>query len=1159
MAPSAFAEAFPQYAEKLARAAEPGVQWFSPEAIKGGAPPLAADQSKLDLAWLNWQTSHWSSEKKGFLSEIPEKVVGKSFALPAWRRYIPHAMIGAGSVYLLYRFFGGRIPGKPSYYNTIEGLPELGLSGRLRKENTDFGSGWKGLGRAIDKVQRIYYKYGPVGPANYFASREVQLAGTAKGNTPLLNWFKQKSLGRVKDTFQPEYISPTTVPAALGAHGMAGRSYQIIGNRIKMSDRFMKLSELAPPSVLAHEFGHIATEPSTFLNFAGLLGPSIAGQAAIMLPHILAKYDENNQHTNFYAALSAGLPLVAMMPRLGAEISATTFGLKELRNFYQTQGLSATQVSQYVSAGRKTLGAALGTYVFSTLALSAGGLYQFYRSKKTIAQKKQKNSTEFSGKDDTYNTIEGLQHRGVSGRTRLVNTEFGSGWRGLLSRIGKFGRDVFQETIKNARQYWGTLALGGTFGLYQGYKRGRERGSLSVGATAGFIATDLADDLLIAAAPLIKSDKLGVISRILQHPIAKRTGTGLMGYALGNLLGGTIGGRVSGWDDAYNTIEGLPHQGIGSKIRRALTPFGSGVDPARAIAQGLGIKYEQFLKSKVFRSALAGAKELRELGQGSFGRAVLMETEVAGSPFLFVKKTSTLGEAELAMLRRNPPLLRDPLLRGRRMSPEEAATLGNLRWEGAVQSRLQDLAVPSTYQASRNELLMEYIPHRGLSEAFEGLTQVERESVEVQVADLIQEVANRGIQNLDIHGRNIGLQASGANIKAFWFDWGLATRLKRKDAPFAFREMKSRYEAYSDALRSFISVPSSIARDLEEARRIAAESGLPEELSGPPSVLELRVPRNRPVNPLNGMGHEGIAGGKRSLSSDHGSKWKGLFGGVSRKISKYMASGARTEAVKLLNPRSAAKMAEGKTLEEFIQTIGYKKYKTEVFQEGREYTPEVSELWKRVRGGGGIATHTRTGTIYIHPEEMKATFSRVMRHEGITNEAIEAAFKSEDFLKAQYYHEILEAQTVERFATFNPLPHGRHAGSQVIIGEAGFLENLKNKHLKDIMQRFRVLEGKEESMAFEAGLEAFGEKAPKSLQSIVSDFTPIGPSLPSREMSDAMATGGRLQEKMTLASRELQSAQRQIWNAANSGGQNHVRRKSSRGVVHSSRYSRTAK
>lgn len=45
----------------------------------------------------------------------------------------------------------------------------------------------------------------------------------------------------------------------------------------------------------------------------------------------------------------------------------------------------------------------------------------------------------FSGKDDEYNTIEVLQHRGAAGATRPIATDFGSGWRGVKNAFEKLG------------------------------------------------------------------------------------------------------------------------------------------------------------------------------------------------------------------------------------------------------------------------------------------------------------------------------------------------------------------------------------------------------------------------------------------------------------------------------------------------------------------------------------------------------------------------------------------------------------------------------------------------------------------------------------------------------------------------------------------------
>lgn len=48
----------------------------------------------------------------------------------------------------------------------------------------------------------------------------------------------------------------------------------------------------------------------------------------------------------------------------------------------------------------------------------------------------------FSGKDDEYNYIEGLRHTGFSGESRALNTDFGSGWRGLIGFSARLGEDL---------------------------------------------------------------------------------------------------------------------------------------------------------------------------------------------------------------------------------------------------------------------------------------------------------------------------------------------------------------------------------------------------------------------------------------------------------------------------------------------------------------------------------------------------------------------------------------------------------------------------------------------------------------------------------------------------------------------------------------------
>lgn len=106
---------------------------------------------------------------------------------------------------------------------------------------------------------------------------------------------------------------------------------------------------------------------------------------------------------------------------------------------------------------------------------------------------------------------------------------------------------------------------------------------------------------------------------------------GFLGIGVAAAIG-LHGTFFSGRDDAYNTIEGLKHGGQAQKKRREMTPFGSGWDPLRnLVADNIGkgpSVFQEFIRSKGFSEALTKGKIVKELGQGAFGEAHLMETTV---------------------------------------------------------------------------------------------------------------------------------------------------------------------------------------------------------------------------------------------------------------------------------------------------------------------------------------------------------------------------------------------------------------------------------------------------------------------------------------------------------------------------------------------------
>jgi len=86
----------------------------------------------------------------------------------------------------------------------------------------------------------------------------------------------------------------------------------------------------------------------------------------------------------------------------------------------------------------------------------------------------------FSGKDDDHNTIEGLSHKGMAGKLRKQNTDFGSGWRGLFSRIAKglFGKKAWSITAAELRGM-GAEAESLSKGSVNFYKRLYKEGAIS--------------------------------------------------------------------------------------------------------------------------------------------------------------------------------------------------------------------------------------------------------------------------------------------------------------------------------------------------------------------------------------------------------------------------------------------------------------------------------------------------------------------------------------------------------------------------------------------------------------------------------------------------------------------------------------------------------
>ena len=267
----------------------------------------------------------------------------------------------------------------------------------------------------------------------------------------------------------------------------------------------------------------------------------------------------------------------------------------------------------------------------------------------------------FSGKDDFYNTIEGLLHGGAAQTMRKSMTDFGSGWNALrgLARAGETFAEMtaskgFQQSIKEAKQI-GSLGKGQfgealeMRGKFRGQEFGfaRKIGDIGEHEVAALKATQetvgpsvyasrpgAVDMEMFTGTTLAKIDpaklegaqgqvkkafsamhsagfehadphlgnimltgegKVGLVdfgkSRRLAGTRAFEAAAGDIDIA-SKLMKARISGtsqlaaidpfaaawdnNIAGFDDAYNTIEGLAHGGSAQEMRKKLTEFGSG-------------------------------------------------------------------------------------------------------------------------------------------------------------------------------------------------------------------------------------------------------------------------------------------------------------------------------------------------------------------------------------------------------------------------------------------------------------------------------------------------------------------------------------------------------------------------------------------------------
>jgi hypothetical protein len=581
--------------------------------------------------------------------------------------------------------------------------------------------------------------------------------------------------------------------------------------------------------------------------------------------------------------------------------------------------------------------------------------------------------------------------------------------------------------------------------------------------------------------------------------------------------------------DEHVKIEGMKEGGLAAALRKQNTEFGSKYDVMRAAARSLGTTFERLTMRKGWREALSQGRVVSELGAGKFGRAELMETEYQGMTFQYVRKTvePERGAEWLGPMAKEHPEFLDPRHEALMMRPYG-----------------QSETIPSLYGVNlkENVIYMEHMPGRPVWELAESGTPIP-DSVAAALHHDIKQMVRTNQVSEDIHGANVLYDP--VTGRTSWIDMGGSIKIEAEERAAARWSMESGVERLYH--RAGQHAPTSSVMDA--ARRAEAE------VLGHATTLP--TPKR-----ISGMAEFGMAPTKRKLRTPFGSPWRGLFGSISSQIAQmrskthllaHLGKDVQIGAPLLLDPRKAARMAEGKTLEQFAERLGHPTILVRTAEDEQMFQHLVKR-YPATAGGAAWIRHPdlkkATGGyegILIHPAKIRQTFYEQATGMGLDPAIAKRAVESEDFLKATLYHEVLEKQSLYRFKRLTRMEEAgaSHNASQVLLGEGGFVQATGNEDLRKLFMAVRSQQPVEHS-AFSAGLSAFGEKgAAPYLRMILSDFGSGYRGLmasTSRSIAKAKLSTARSPDAQSLAAIDLQIAQRKIWHCANGAGRYHTKR-----------------
>ena len=341
-----------------------------------------------------------------------------------------------------------RIFGKDDYYNTIEGLPELGMAAQQRHILTDFGSGYQG--------------------PNPWLSPEYNQAE----ETPHLELMRASQLGKSKSELVKYFTQKEHASEYLLATSSAGTALHLVEETKKQTAGQTSSVEQFVYDPVHRVTGHIDfTDPSGNPVDIKTLAPERMNRVKSW-----GAFPKHVSQLNFYMAqLGASEGTLEYINRentesrkkivvpfsqelLDADISRMESARAEVEAGISSGKWERSQLPRGASLETLREGANSEKAELERNAGRLGYLKDVYSQEMSYLHGLEGN--RFSAKDDAFNTIEGLSHKGIAQKKRHELTEFGSGWMPNPMAVLETLDDIAYTARRAGYWTWGGLGQG---------------------------------------------------------------------------------------------------------------------------------------------------------------------------------------------------------------------------------------------------------------------------------------------------------------------------------------------------------------------------------------------------------------------------------------------------------------------------------------------------------------------------------------------------------------------------------------------------------------------------------------------------------------------------------------------------------------------------